>query len=137
MARPEEKVFDGLDRFGHGWWAPGDESTKACSLKSEGPLVRPKELSPVDAGVRALLFFFKSALYGEIEDIAQSSSNFKAASLRGEGDSGPTLALLTSGNGGSSNPEQVSEVLSVLLLVLSLSTTDPVRSMKSPIFIPL
>ena len=26
----------------------------------------------------------------EIEDIAHSSSNFKAASLRGEGDSGPT-----------------------------------------------
>jgi hypothetical protein len=76
-------------------------------------------------------------LYGEIEDIAQSSSNFKAASLRGEGDSGPTLALLTSDNRGSSNPEQVSEVLSVLLLVLNLSTTDPVRSMKSPTFIPL
>ena len=135
MARPEQ-VFDGLDRFGHEWWAPGDESTKACSLKSEGPLVRPKELSPVDAGVGALLFLFKSALYGEIEDIAQASSNFKAASLRVEGVSGPTLALFTSDNGGS-NPEQVSEVLSVLLLVLSLSTTDPVRSMKSPIFIPL
>ena len=72
----------------------------------------------------------------EIEDIAHSSSNFKAASLRVEGVSGPTLALLTSDNGGS-NPEQVSEVLSVLLLGLSLSTTDPVRSMKSPIFIPL
>ena len=50
----------------------------------------------------------------EIEDIA------KTASLRGEGDSGLTLALWTSGNWGSSNPdpEQVSEVLFVLLLVL-------------------
>ena len=56
----------------------------------------------------------------EIEDIAHSSSNFKTAFLRGEGDSGLTLALLTSGNWRSSNPdpEQVSEVLFVLLLVL-------------------
>ena len=69
MARPVA-VFGGLDRPGDEWRATGDESTEACSLKSEGPLERPKELSPVDAGVRALLFLFKSALYGKIEDIA-------------------------------------------------------------------
>ena len=68
MARPEQ-VFDGLDRFVNVCGDKGDESTEACSLKSEVPLVRPKELSPIDAGVRALLFLFKSALYGNTEDI--------------------------------------------------------------------